>query len=107
MPQNCDTSHIYNKQEEFEDKIKPLVDEIERLCYKGKIPMFASFAIQNSARDTNYHNMFISPKIVNQKLQKDFMKQYIRIINGYKVIAPRDETEIPMLTQEIESNDEG
>lgn len=84
----------YDNTEVFNKSIAPIVAELERACYRAKIPMFASFAVQTDKNGTTYRNSYLSPASIRKKLVDDQMAQHIRVMQGYKVIAPEDETEV-------------
>jgi hypothetical protein len=84
----------FDNTEAYETTIAPIVAELEKACYRAKVPMFASFAVQGDRKGTCYRNSYLSPCSVRKTLANDQMAQHIRVVQGYKVIAPEDETEV-------------
>lgn len=87
------TQH-FDKAEIYEAQIEPLVKEIEKICYRERIPMFAAFAIKDDGKETTYCNAYVGSRTVRKNLTQDRMVHFIRVVRGYKVIAPEDETEL-------------
>lgn len=85
----------FDSTEAYDATIAPLVEELERACYRAKVPMFASFAVQGNNKGTTYRTSYLSPCTIRKKLADDQLAQHIRVMQGHKVIAPEDETEIP------------
>lgn len=84
----------FDKAEAYEERVEPIVRELEKTCYRERIPMFAAFAVQDTGKETVYRNTYVSPCTVRKSLSQDRMAHFIRVIHGYKVIAPEDDTEL-------------
>lgn len=81
------------RREVYQEKVKPIVENLERTCYREKIPMFASFAVFDDKKKTEYENVMLSPTTINFRLSDDKIADFIRVIQGYRTISPGDDTE--------------
>lgn len=83
-----------DKTEVFDKEVKPLVEELKKLCYKRKIPMFMAFAISENSKMTRYKNEILTTAQMRMNpLKDDRISHFVRVIKGYKTIAPEDEME--------------
>ena len=83
----------YDRTQIFEEKIQPLLTELEKTCYRYHIPLFVSAAVQETGKDTVYKHVYISPAIVKRELSEDKLSHFIRVIHGYKTISPTDDVD--------------
>lgn len=79
---NFDVTQVYRNE------IQPLINKIEKICYENRIPMFAAFATKESGRKTEYTHVYLSPTYVQNELKDDRLREFVRVIQGYRVVAP-------------------
>lgn len=72
----------------YRNEIQPLINKIEKICYENRIPMFAAFATKEIGRKTEYTHVYLSPIYVQNELKDDRLREFIRVIQGYRVVAP-------------------
>jgi hypothetical protein len=77
----------YNKKEIFEAEIKPIVNNLIKLCNRERIPCFMTFLPSNTDKDLNkaYENFYLSPKInfeIILILLSVFTRQFLRMTWG-------------------------
>jgi hypothetical protein len=82
-----------DKEEAYDQHVHPIVQELEKTCYREGIPMFAAFAVKDDGRTTEYRNTYISARTLRRPLSSNRMAHFVRIVQGYKTIAPEDEAE--------------
>nr|WP_303180680.1 hypothetical protein [Lachnoclostridium phocaeense] len=44
----------YNKMDVYDEKIRPLIDELKKTCILEQMPMFVTIAVENDATYTSY-----------------------------------------------------
>ena len=72
----------YDKKKVFETYIRPVLKELEELCYEHDIPMFFTAAVANSNKGTDYESAMIMDDIKELKLKKNHIVDMVKIING-------------------------
>lgn len=91
-----DESDTRNATESYKSKIAPIVAELRNACYKAKIPMFATFAVSDDGIKTEYVREILSPAMLGVRITQNQIRSFIRIMQGYKLVAPEDDDEIPI-----------
>lgn len=82
-----------DKEDAYDQRVQPIVQELEKTCYREGIPMFAAFAVKDDGKMTTYRNTFISARTLRRPLSDNQMAHFVRVVQGYKTIAPEDEAE--------------
>lgn len=85
---------MYNKNEIYEEKIMPLVNELKKACYKEHMPMFVAVAVSDSGKKTNYQNTMVSSIVAGTKLTDDRIAKMVNVVLGYDVVSPSDDIEL-------------
>ena len=80
---------VFDKKEEFNENILPLIVELRKQCAIHKIPMLATFAVTNDEKHTDYKSfgMFSDPEDIY--LTDDRLKQEMLAIAGFKMVSPK------------------
>jgi len=78
--------NAFNKEKEYEEKVLPILNELKKVCSAERIPMFASFAVKNTAKNTEYKSSVAVTVNDDIILTKDYIREYINIQNGFKTI---------------------
>lgn len=79
----------YDKKEQYEQAIQPLVRELVSKCYVAGIPCFFAAAIKED-ESTEYSNEMVSAAVLGKKLSDDRIARFVNVIRGYDVIPPGD-----------------
>lgn len=75
---------IYDHTELYETKIAPKFAELQQLCIDNDIPFFATFAITNDDKSTEYKSISLMPgTLKGLKLTDDKLKNMLQILSGY------------------------
>ena len=78
----------YNKEKEYDTRIKEYVKTILLICEQEKIPVFMSFAVANENNETTYVNEMVSAGFENVVLYDDHIARHALVVNGFDV-TPR------------------
>lgn len=73
----------YNRQPDYDSKIKPVLTELMLLCSELSIPAFISLAVQNDMDKTIYVNDMISAPNLGITLKENKFFDYVNILNGF------------------------
>lgn len=73
----------------YEEQIRPLIDKLKVLCNLYGIPFVFSAAVSNSATETVYKTVAISPSAIGYDLTDDKSKNIINVLNGFSTIPPQ------------------
>lgn len=74
---------IYNRENEYNEKIAPKLEEIKNLCIKHDIPYVMAFATGNDDEKTSYEMDGLMPGVKGMKLTENKLNEVFRIISGY------------------------
>lgn len=74
---------LYNKEQEYDEKIAPLIKNLMLECQKIGVPMFFSAAVANEGGKTKYRSEMISPLVFNTELYDDKLTSELLILNGF------------------------
>lgn len=89
---------IYNKTEDYENIIQPLINNLMVECQRLSIPMFFSAAIANNNSCTEYRSKMVSPVMLDFTLTDDLISPMLLVLNGFKPmrgdVAPEEEFEV-------------
>lgn len=84
------TIKSFDKEEIFETKIKPLLQEITSICSANDIPMFFSACVKETGTNSEYKNECVSPQSHGMNLSNDHFSDYIGVTLGFNTIPPFD-----------------
>ena len=82
----------FDKKALFNKEIKPLLDEIYKLCYLNEIPMYYCFAIKgdNNKGINTYHTNALIPESFNMVTEDERFKDYFRYNQGINTDEKKD-----------------
>lgn len=90
----------FSKKTVYNDKIKTYVKKIRLVCDEYKIPMFMTFAVENTPKGTKYVTEMHSAAACNTELTNDRLVKHALVMSDFEVV--------PSLSQPIyEDNLEG
>lgn len=76
----------YNKETNYNEKIKEKVDSLLLACRVEGIPCFVSVAVANDNKKTLYKSDSITPNSLKVKLTDDKISSHINVLNGFKTV---------------------
>ena len=85
---------VFDKQNEFDKRIKPLVSEILLRCSESSIPVFISFAVKGDEEETEYYNDMISASMLGIALKRNQLAEFVNILNGFYTVPEKKEFSI-------------
>ena len=89
------TEHNYSKKAIYNSKIKPLVKKIQLACDEYKLPMFMTFAVENTPNNTVYVNEMHSAAACETVLTNDRLVKHALILNDFEEYLPKFKKIIP------------
>lgn len=78
----------YDRKSIYEEKVKPLVNQIEEICRLNGIPFFFTAAVKNSADGTEYVNKAMTALPMNIYLKDDKLVEHVKVSAGFEVVVP-------------------
>ena len=80
---------IYDKNDVYEKKIAPLIQNLQLICNMEKMPMFVSVAVKNNKDGTQYRNnvVYASAGIT---LKEKRIGELLLLLNGFEIDLPDD-----------------
>lgn len=79
---------VYDKRENYAEKVKPLLDRLEETCRSCGIPFFFTAAVENSESGTDYETLSFSALPMGIFLKDDKLVNHIKVAAGFEVIIP-------------------
>ncbi len=80
----CDIT-VYDKVNLFNEKIRPLVDEIVKACGAENIPFVFAAAVKNTESKTYYEKAGELPKMAERNLTEDYLTAASAALLGGKI----------------------
>lgn len=78
--------NFYSKEDIYKEKIDDYVKKIRLACNEYKIPMFMSFAVENSKNNTKYITEMQSAQASGTLLTNDRLVKHAMIMQDFDVI---------------------
>ena len=79
-------SNFYSKNELYENRIKDYVKRILILCEEYQIPVFMTFALENTDTETVYETEMLSAAFEGKQLTDDKIAKHALVMNGFEVV---------------------
>lgn len=76
---------IYDKSDVYKREVKPLIDNIKKVCVVNNIPIFISCAISNSEEKTEYKTDGIMTGSAGINLKNDKLEDFLMVLRGAKL----------------------
>lgn len=96
---------MFDKKKEYEEEIKPLINQVMIKCMSYNIPMYATFAVTNSDAGTVYQS-HLYHSTVGTELKEDLFNTLLLSINGFEDDLPEDiKTHIRSIQQYLEQQE--
>ena len=103
---------MFDRTKDYEERLKPILKELNRLCVISGIPYFASFCVKEKDGKTSYKNVLYSTNSISAVLSDDQICKHINVANGFDTVLRQpeidysafddlDELEDPELEREI------
>lgn len=84
-------STIYNKTDEFDKKILPLLQEARAICRELEIPFFYVAAVKNTDKHTSCTRGGVMPQSMGVNLTESEFENHLLVSNGFLVENPARE----------------
>ncbi len=79
----------FNEKDDYKTKVEPLVKEILMACDQCHIPMFMTFATEDTGRDTHYETEVLSSTVENRELKNDLIRKHTLVMDGFDVVPEK------------------
>ena len=80
----------FDKTEEFNKEIRPILDRLMISCCKLGIPAFFSACYKNTIDHSDYFHDFSGTESKGMNLAEDLFRSYVNVTNGFDTIPPSD-----------------
>lgn len=85
----------FDKTELYNEQLKPLVQNIRRICIDHGMPMFFTVAIRDDDT-TFYQSEALTTKALGISLQNDHIPKHINVFNGFRTVPATERMELDM-----------
>ena len=89
----------YSRKDIYDHEIKDLVKQILLICDHHHIPVFMSFAVENSKEKTTYVNEMLSAAAEGLTLKDDKLVKHALVMDNFDVVP---KVTIPVFEEEME-----
>lgn len=79
----------FDKTAEYNDRIRPIVEQLRRECSRVGVPMFVSVCVRNNDKETTYRSDMISAVSSDIRLHDDKLVDFTNVLNGFVTIPRR------------------
>lgn len=93
----------FNKKTIYNDKIKPLIRKIRLICDEYQVPMFMTFAVENSQKGTKYETEMHSGAACDTVLTNDRLVKHALVMKDFEVVPSFSE---PVYEEDLEESNE-
>ena len=85
----------FDLTKEYDNEIKPIIDELYKKCIELKMPMFVTCCVKNGdpygkkpkeANISTYQSESFRTTSSNIKLYDDHINKHLAVLNGFKVV---------------------
>ena len=77
---------MFDRTDDYEEKIKPILKELNRMCVICGIPYFAAFCVKDMDGKTSYRNVLYSASNMSTVLSDDQLCKHINVANGFDTV---------------------
>lgn len=74
---------MFDRTKDYNEKIKPILKELNRMCVICGIPYFGAFCIKEQDGKTSYKNVLYSANSMSTILSDDQICKHINVANGF------------------------
>lgn len=92
---------VYNRQQEYDQTIAPVVEQLLKACNRANIPVFVTACISNEHGRSEYRSKMLSASALGLELYSDTFVNHACVMRGFTTVPPSSVTEI-----EYETTDE-
>ena len=82
---------MFDRTDDYEEKIKPILKELNRMCVICGIPYFAAFCVKDMDGKTSYRNVLYSASNMSTVLSDDQLCKHINVANGFDTVLHQPE----------------
>lgn len=77
---------MYDLSNEYDQKVRPLVEEVQKACYKLNIPFFMTFAVGDNDKKTTFRSEIYDEVAAGISLTQDYINKMACVLNGFIVV---------------------
>ena len=92
-------NRTFYKKDIYESKIKDYVKKIMLMCDEYEIPMFMTFAVENTPNETVYVNEMRSAAACDALLTNDRLVKHALVMNDFEVVP---KVSLPVYEEDLE-----
>lgn len=81
---------MYDLSKEYEEKVLPLVQEVQKACYKLNMPFFMTFAVADNEKHTKYASEIYDDAAAGIELKNSYINQMACVLNGFVLVPSTD-----------------
>lgn len=74
---------MYDKKKIYKEKINDIIMQLRKDCIEYGIPMFATFAIKDDGKKTDYASVSVAPVFINKFLSDDKIIKHTKVDLGF------------------------
>ena len=76
----------FDKMKIFEEEIEPLIEKIDIICRRERMPYFFTCAVKNEKNGTKYISNMLSAVKSDRELENDVIVEGIKVLRGYHAV---------------------
>lgn len=85
---------VYDKKQEYEEEIAPIVTELKRACIKHHLPFFFTTCVANDECNSEYVKEIYSSLTSGVELSEDYFVNLIKVMCGFETRMPFQELSV-------------
>ena len=89
MPRKKAVVTEFDARELYQTEVEPVMKQLYAFCHLHKIPMYATFAVADDGKDTEYQQWAVTSFDAGKTLQTDRVKDMIKISNDFELVPKR------------------
>ena len=76
----------FNKKNTYDEKVKPILNELAKVCDEEEIPFFFTAAVENNDNDTVYKSEVRISEIYGYSLTVDQIAKHTNVTKGFMTV---------------------
>lgn len=96
---------MFDRTKDYEEKIEPILLELNRQCVICGIPYFGAFCVKEQDGKTSYKNVLYSANTVGVVLTDDQLSKHINVANGFDTVFHQPELDFSVFDDMDELDD--
>ena len=83
----------YDKTEIFKKELKPMIEEIDKLCAIHGIPYFGCYCVKSNETETVYEKKLLSSTALERSIRDSIIESLVLVTEGFTVSPPHIDDE--------------